>query len=247
MDAWNRAGRAALELYPRGLKLFWLAPAVVALAVLPEFAQHVAEIRLGMFDSREAFRQLSADPTRMAFGYVKVAGLLLAMFAAARFWWAHEHGERWYDLRRIAWARLGIGFVLFMLVPALPGLFEARIGQPAAQGIGIALSLMLLPALYLMLAGLFGDRETPARAMWRRSWPWALLTALLAVAGFMPAQWLHQLNHTWALGAAPALVWALMIFDSLLVGLLAGLTGTAFYLGYAAFARGERNPVAPQS
>jgi hypothetical protein len=46
------------------------------------------------------------------------------------------------------------------------------------------------------------------------------------------------------LGADPATVWALMIFDSLLVGLLAGLTGTALYLGYAAFARGEEGQTA---
>lgn len=236
----QRAGRAALELYPRGFRLFWLAPGLLALVVVPEFAQHVAEIRLGMFESREAFRGLAADPMRMAFGYAKVAGLVVAMLAAARFWWAHEHGARWYDLRHIAWKRLAIGFLFFMLIPSIPGLSNAQIGQPTAQAIGIALSLILLPTLFLMLAGLFGDRDTSARAMWLRSWPWALLTALLAVAGFLPAQWLHGMNHVWALGAPAAAVWALMIFDSLLVGLLAGLTGTAFYLGYAAFAEVER-------
>ena len=236
----ERAWRAALELYPRGFSLFWLAPGLLALVVVPEFAQHVAEIRLGMFDSRDAFRSLAADPARMAFGYAKVAGLMVAMLAAARFWWAREHGARWYDLRQMAWKRLAVGFVLFMIIPSLPGLFNAQIGQPTAQAIAIGLSLILLPTLFLMLAGLFGDRETSARSMWRRSWPWALFTALLAVAAFMPAQWLHGMNHSWALGAHPAAVWALMIFDSLLVGLLAALTGTAFYLGYAAFAEGER-------
>jgi ABC-type antimicrobial peptide transport system permease subunit len=45
------------------------------------------------------------------------------------------------------------------------------------------------------------------------------------------------MNHDWALGASPIVVWGLMIFDSLLVGLMAGLTGTALYLGYAGFAR----------
>ena len=117
----------------------------------------------------------------------------------------------------------------------------AQIGKSASDTIGLVLTIALLPALFLMLAGLFGDRTTPIRAMWRRSWPWAVLMVLLLVLAFMPAQWLHGMNHKWAFGAHPATVWALMAFDSLLVGLLAGLTGTAFYLGYAAF----RDSVSP--
>lgn len=239
-DGLIRAGRALVDLYPKGLSLFWLAPAVMALVVIPEFIQHVVEVRLGMFDSRAAFAALAMDPTRMAFGYVKIAGLVLAMLAVARFWWTRRAGRPWYDPRGIAWRRLAIGFVLFMLLPAIPGLFEARIGEPAAMAIGVAMSIMLLPALFQMLAGLFGDRDTSVGDMWRRSWLWALLTLALVALAFAPAAWLHQMNHRWALGAADGIVWALMIFDSLLVGLLAGLTGTAVYLGYAGFAAGRR-------
>ena len=240
MRPWHRAARAAIELYPRGLKLFWLAPAVLALVVVPEFAQHVVEIRLGMFESEEAFRALSNDPTRWAFGYAKIAGLVLAILASARFWWAREAGHRWYDVRRIAWGRLILGFLLFGLVPVAPELAGRWIGEQAVFWVSIALSLALLPMLFLMIAGLFGDRATRLSSMWRSAWPWLVLTAVLAVSGFVPAAWLHQLNHRWAFGMEPALVWALMGLDSLLVGLLAGLTGTAFYLGYAAFAEGER-------
>jgi hypothetical protein len=237
VEALKRAGRTALELYPRGFRLFWLAPAVLALVVVPEAVQHVVEIRLGMFESKEAFRALQFDPTRMAVGYVKSAGVFLTILAAARFWWTRSAGGAWYDPRGIAWGRLLVGFLLFGLVPLLPELAAGQIGKQAAFWIGIGLSLVLLPMLFLMIAGLFGDRDTPVSAMWRRAWPWLILTAALAILAFVPAGWLHRMNHEWALGAPLVLVWALMIFDSLLVGLLAGLTGTAFYLGYAAFAR----------
>lgn len=237
---WTRAGHAVLQLYPRGFRLFWLAPAVLALVVVPEFAQHVAEIRLGMFDSREAFRALSADPTRMAFGYAKIAGLLLTVLAAARFWWVRDHGGKWWDMRRLAWGRFLAGLVIFFGIGSLPELAKGHVPDGLHQIAAAAWSILLLPFLFLMLAGLFGDRRVPVGRMVKRAWPWLLLTALLVVAGFAPAAWLHQMNHLWAMGAAPAVLWALMIFDSLLVGLLAGLTGTAFTLGYAAFAQAAK-------
>ncbi len=235
--AWKRAGRAAAELYPRGVSLFWVAPAVLALVVLPEFAQHVAEIELGMFEGREQARAVAPSPTRMAFGYVKIAGLLAAILASARFWWTRGGKRHWADLRGIAWGRLLVGALVFVGGPELVK-FAARQTVPAlADYLTWGASLVLMPMAFLMLAGLFGDRDTPVSAMWRRAWPWLLLTVVLLIAAFAPASWLHQMNHRWAMGADPAAVWALMIFDSLLVGLLAGLTGTAFYLGYAAFAR----------
>ncbi len=231
----QRAGRALARLYPMGISLFWKAPLVVALVVVPEFLQHVAEIHLGMFGTREQTIAAAGSPTRMAFGYTKVAGLILAILAAARVWGARDKGVAWYRLSDIVWGRFALGFLLFILLPIVPGLFVAHIGKSTASITGIVLTILLLPAMFLMLAGLFGDRATTTRAMWRQSWPWALLSLLLLLLAFAPAQWLHGMNHKWAMGADPALVWALMIFDSLLVGLLAGLTGTALYLGYAAF------------
>ena len=238
-DFLRGAGRALRDLYPKGLSLFWLAPFVLALVVVPEFLQHVAEIRLGMFESREAFTAFAEDPTRMAFGYVKIAGLVLTFLASARFWWTREHGGHWANPGTIAWGRLLLGLLLFMAVPVLPDLVKGRVEPWLYHASVWGLMLLMLPMLFLLLAGLFGDRQTPAAAMWRRAWPWVLLTAVLVALAFGPAQWLHGMNHRWALGASPVLLWALMIFDSLLVGLLAGLTGTALFLGYRAFYESE--------
>ena len=235
-----RAAQALLQLYPKGLSLFWLAPSTVALVVVPEFAQHVAEIYLGMFDSRAAAVAASNAPLRMGFGYAKVAGLVLAFLAVARFWWTREHGGRWWDVRGIAWSRLLAGIVIFFGVGTLPELLKGQIDETSRQWIGAAWGAALLPALFMLIAGLFGDRDTAVRDMWRRAWPWLLLTAVLLVIGYAPAFWLHSMNHKWAIGASPTVVWALMIFDSLLVGLMAGLTGTAFFLGYSAFVQGAR-------
>ena len=234
-DGLKRVGKALLRLYPMGFSLLWKAPLVLALVVVPEFIQHIIEIRIGMFDSREAFKALAADPSRMTFGYAKIAGLMLANLAAARFWWVRHAGGHWADVRTVAWVRLLVGGLLFIGVPMLPLLAEPYVSKTLFDISNWVLGIAMLPMLFLMLAGLFGDRATPVGAMWRRSWPWLALTVILVVLAFAPAQWLHGMNHRWALGTDPATVWALMIFDSLLVGLLAGLIGTALYLGYAAF------------
>ena len=237
-----RAWQALLRLYPMGISLLWKAPLVLALVMVPEFLQHVVEIQLGMFGSRDAARAAANDPTRWAFGYAKIAGLVLTFLAAARYWWARAQGGRWWDLRAVAWGRLLLGAVLFLGIPLLPDLFKAQLDPRLYQALLWGLTLGMLPALFLILAGLLGDRTTTIRAMWRRSWPWAFLTALLVVLAFAPAQWLHGMNHRMALGADPVVVWALMIFDLVLVGWLAGLTGTALYLGYAAF-RDSASPI----
>jgi len=232
--------RSIVDLYPRGISLLWLAPLVLALVVIPEFLQHVAEIQLGMFADRESARAVADHPLRWAFGYAKIAGLVLAFLAAARFWWVRDRDERWWDVRTIAWGRFLTGLLLFGGLPLLGELIEPLAGTTAKDVATWVITFAALPFALLMLAGLFGDRAPSLRQMWTRGWPALMILCVLLPLAFAPAQILHGFNHRWAFGADPALMWALMIFDSLVVGLLAGLTGTALYLGYAAFARRKR-------
>jgi hypothetical protein len=190
-----------------------------------------------MFESKEAFKTSQFDSTRLAVGYAKVTGLVLAILAAARFYWTQKQGGSWWNLRQLAWGRVAGGACIFIGVGSLPELLKRGLDPTTYQFVAIGWSVILLPFLFLLLAGVFNDRSTSIADMVQRSWPWLLLTGVLAVVAFAPSSWVHQMNHQWAMGATPAFVWALMIFDSLLVGLLAALTGTAFYLGYAGFAR----------
>jgi hypothetical protein len=102
----------------------------------------------------------------------------------------------------------------------------------------IVFSLLSLPYLFVMLAGLFGDRVTTMKALVVKSWPWLLLLAMLGPLLFAPLSWLHAMNHRWALGAPDAAVWALMIFDSLVVGLMASSVGAALFVAYDRFYTG---------
>lgn len=71
---------------------------------------------------------------------------------------------------------------------------------------------------------------TPRRAM-TTLLPAAGVLVLLLVVAFAPAQALHMANHKLALGRPEWVVWLLMTFDALWVGLFAGLVGSAMYVG----------------
>ena len=227
-----------------GTRLFVLAPLIPLIAIIPEFTQHVVEIKLGMFASKAAFNALAMDPTRWAFGYAKLAGLMLAIFAAARYWGGAR--ERWWDLRGVAWKQFLIalagnavltGFMLgggSLLPASFKPVFDAVV------------TIATLPFLVWLIGPLLGDATMTLRRAYTSGWGRLLLMVVLAVAAFWPASQLHQWNHRWALGASEAVVWALMTWDAVVVGLIACWTGAALGIGYRGGSVGEAEPmVAP--
>lgn len=227
----QRVVGAFLSTLRDGFRIWWLAPIIPLLVVIPEAIQHVAEISIGMFDSRDAARALGNDPRRMIWGYLKLAGLVLAVLAAIRFWGTRGSGARWWDLRAIAWRNLSIALGLLIL-SALPGLLvQPYVGEAIAGGIDIALLVATLPLLVLLASGLGGDRSDSLGRVYRHGWLSALAIVMLTAAFWVPLQYLHGLNHQWAMGAPMLAQWALMAFDSLVVGLLATMAGAAIHHG----------------
>jgi hypothetical protein len=233
LSAWPRTLlRGLREVYGRGLMLPLAAPAIAAIVVLPEAAQHVAEIQLGMFASKEAFMAQADGWPRMGFGYVKIAALFLCILLSARFVYCGSvRGALLMprrDLGRTLFA-LAIG-----LAASMPAEWAAQTGQPpyvywpvvtASWGVAVLLVVYLLGAL-------LGDREMTLRAAFTRGWKVIPPLAILMLAAFWPASTLHSLAHKLALGADPLLVWAIMAADSLLVGILAALIGSALAVSY---------------
>jgi len=223
------------ELYRRGFALFLLAPVIIAIVAIPEFIQHVAEINLGMFDNIETARALANGAERWAFGYAKLAGLAIGMFAAARFWGTRDSaGGRWWELRNVAWVSLAIGLILFLFVPSIPDLVHRWLPEWAYQTLYWGLSLAVIPFLFVILAALFGDRRVGPFANYWLDWRWAPLLLLLLIAAYAPAMGAHYGLHRLALGAPKLAVWLLMAADALVVGLLASLVGAAFSLAHSA-------------
>lgn len=226
--------RQVLHVYGRGLMLPLAAPVIFAIVVLPEFAQHVAEIQLGMFISRTAFVAHASDPVRLAFGAVKVAGLIVCILATARFWWSGASLRRTFSLSLSQARHIATALIVIAAV-SLPAEWAGSSEVTLAVRAPIFAASWLLTFLCLdyLVGATIGDEDASLFRSIRRGWRTGPTVALLAIAAAYPAMMLHLYAHKLAIGAAMPLVWALMTADALLVGLLATFVGTALYVGYS--------------
>lgn len=207
------------------------APWIMLFALLTEGAQHVAEIQLGMFESRAAFTALANDAVRWTFGYAKIAGLILTLLIAAR---AIALGSPARAVRPGWWA-LGLVVALLAVTTAID--LAAKSAAALAvlpEPVLMALNLVAQTVLTVfLLAALFEDTLIGRRGWWQ-GFKGSLVMIVLAALAFVPMQLVHGLNHRWALGAPDAAVWALMAFDTLWIGALAVLLGSALATGWRA-------------
>lgn len=224
-------GRAILATYRLGGQMFWIAPAIVAVAVLPELLQHAAEIKLGMFESREAFRALAMDPTRWVFAYGKMAGLWLGILLTVRF----LAGGGWRGMFRMPLVdvvRIVLAGGATVLVDEALKLAGETVGAAMVFG---TLSAFLQAGLTVYVVALVaGETAIDLRGAFWRFLPTSLLLTVMMATAFIPAQALHTANHLAAMGQPLPVVSAIMLFDSLLVGLMATLIGSAMVVSVRA-------------
>ncbi|NYT40089.1 hypothetical protein HZY97_04930 [Sphingomonas sp. R-74633] len=238
-------GKQIFELYRRGLALFVLAPLILAIVMLPEFLQHIAEIQIGFFDSHAGAKLLANDPTRWAFGYAKLTGLLIGMLAAARYWGTRARGRKWWQLGDIRWVTLILSMLLFVGLSAAVGLLEHRIPDLPYKTLYWGTSIAVLPVILPIVGALLGDpRAHPLRDYWH-DWRWLPLLVLLLGLAYLPGMAAHYGFHYLAFGAPRPIVWLLMILDPFAVGLIAANVGAALSLTYEA-ARGAGAAAHPE-
>lgn len=234
-------GKQIFELYRRGLALFTRAPWIVTLILVPEFLQHVAEIQIGFFDSHAAAKALANDPTRWAFGYAKLVGLLVAMLAAARYWGTLSRGRKWWQLGDIRWVVLIVSMVLFVGLSAAVGLLEHRIPGLLYKILYFGTSIAVLPIVFPIVGALLGDPQARVLRDYWRDWRWLPLLVLLLGLAYLPGMAAHYGLHYLAFGQPRPLVWLLMAIDPFAVALIAANVGGALSLAYeAARAAGQR-------
>jgi len=226
-------GRAILDMYKLGFTAWWLVPGFVAISAATEFAQHVAEIRMGMFTSREVAHAIANSALRWDFGYVKLAGLGIAMILIGRYW---AVGRSW---RRALFVPLPVVGKTLVAVAVFVGVGLALSSNwlvlPTALDIARSVvSFILQTGLMAWIAGIvFEDDTITLRRAFTERFPTAIvMTALFFMAILVPSQFVHGLDHKFALGQPAVVVWLLMTFDALVVGTMAALAGSGLYVGY---------------
>lgn len=226
------ARQAFRDTFIGGPSLFWLAPAIPMLIFIPEGAQHIAEIQIGMFESREAARATANSPVRWAFGYVKIAGIFLTLLAAVRYWGGAK--ERWWDPRTIAWKPFLIALAANIAVGAANEAVMLPFDEASGEVVGTIFTLATLPFLVWLIAPLLDDATMTLRRAYTKGWLALVLMVGLAALAYVPGLWLHSQNHRWAIGAPDAAVWALMLWDTLWTALFVTCAGSALGAGYRA-------------
>lgn len=222
--------RPLREVVADARAVLFAATTIVLIAFLGELLQHVAEIQLGMFATREAFVTLQGSFGRLAFGVIKVSALLVTVAWSAR-WLAARHRDTRPGLDgQTDWLRLivlsGLSVAALLLVLLAP-ISNGRV-RIAALALVVVASM---PASRLAMDALFGQpRQTWRQAVRRRPMP--ALIDMIAVLPVPLLMFLHFKNHSLAFGAPPATVWALMVWDAALVAVLAVLLGALTYRSY---------------
>lgn len=224
---------AVVESYPTAIRIIWIAPIIFLIAAIPEFMQHVAEIKMGMFSSIEQAKIVANSPERWAFGYAKIAGLVIALLLTTRFLGLGQSMRKairptpyWLGRTVILIAgMLGFGYGL-----------EWLSSQTETNGVKLLLDavswIIQFGFILLIAAALVEDRDMTVRKAFGLYLPSSLLIGVCFFAVMLPLQFVHSYNHKFAMGQPGIIVWALMIWDSLLVGLMATGMGAAIWTGY---------------
>ena len=228
-----------IEIYRRAWVFAWACPLLFLLPAVVEMVQHAVELHAGFYDSIAAMKAAEGSPGRMIAGHFKILALFLTGYWAVRF---HAFGgdpraARAIDSRAVRLFVPVMTWGLLWLVLLQDGpLLAAAWGVPA-RAVGIALLLLFVGGMafevcltsWKTAAAVGNDRIGFVRsiALTRGRYWWALGVTLATI---LPAMIVHYALAVAAIGRSPALTWAILFADSLLVAALGALMATATYV-----------------
>jgi len=212
----------ALKHSYRGSFAFLIAcPLLAMIPVAFELLQHVVEVRLGMYDSVQAAQALDGNSIRMAFGFLKTVALTVPYYWVTR--WLATRDSRFAAQFDLAAVRPFSGFLLVMVVLTAVQLFALpRTGTATAIAFVAGVIVSVLLAGWGIASALGNARIGPLKsaAIMGRQLLW---TFALFVLGMLPLMVPHYAFAILAILGPKALLWPVLIVDSLLVGWLTAL------------------------
>ena len=214
-------------------------PLLFLIPVVVEMVQHVVELRGGMYVDEAGATAAEVDPLRLQFGFIKTLALYLPGYWFVRYVMLGDPARA----ARIEWPAFGLWLVVFafgavqmwwgLFGPDTADLLDVEGQAATAVAVGTAI-LSFVVQIYLMVWSVgwaIGNRAmTPLRSlaiMHKGFWHAVGLT----LTGMLPLMVVHYgLAIAAVVVLPPALDWAAMVLDSIVVGYLAlTLTGSSVF------------------
>lgn len=249
IDMETGMGHPIAEIYRRGFGLVVALPWLLAMPAAAEFAQHGAEILLGMYGP--GGMPSGGETVRLKFGIVKIVSIFVVLLVALR-WWRFD-GDMHRAIRP-TWA-MARGLAIVLTVQLGGEALTLLTGTELAAMVGAfgpraRFATLITPLLvWLFAAGLlfpwYVGLLTEDRTMGLRRSVRATRSQLPAVfgcllGGVLPLMIAHYAIGYGSMGRAVPLVWSLMAIDAAIVALLAAMLAASYFTIYRRAA--ERQP-----
>ncbi|MEK6541978.1 MAG: hypothetical protein AABZ45_07655 [Pseudomonadota bacterium] len=205
-------------------------PFLFLIPPMVEFAQHAAEIHIGMYESIAAARDVADNALRMQFGFAKTLALLLPHYWFTRYILS---GRNAAFARKLAMPAIGLWLVLFALQgvqlwwslfgPSLPGLIglSGKTGLWTGYGMAFLWGVIGIYFTAWAVAWPLGNARigpiASARIMAGNFWR----TIVILISAVLPLMAVHYAFSFAAMGRPAWLVWAIMAVDAVMVGFMA--------------------------
>lgn len=228
-------GRAFASTYRGGTAFLLACPLLALVPVAFELIQHLAEVRIGLYDSLAAAKATEHQPLRLALGMVKIAALVVPGYWITRFLPARDaRAARRLDPPAVRAFAVVVAVQLALAAVQLFALPPTPAALLAALAAGEAISGLLIA--WAVSAPLGGDVGPVASVrIMARQLPW---TIAFLVAATLPLMIPHYVLGALALLGPRALLWPVLVVDSALVGwLTAVMTASGYYAATRAAGR----------
>ena len=226
---------AIRDVFAGSARYAWACPLLFAVPLVAEFAQHVAEVHIGLYDSAARAQAMENHPLRMGLGYLKILSLFLTTYWAVRFWGMDNSAReaRRLDpvaLRLFVWVvAWGVLWVVINMVPGWLALDRPMLISLTVGLLLVSITLEICLSAWKGAAALGNPRIGFMRSftLIRGSFWWAVGLFLLTV---LPLMFAHYVAFGLALGAGDARLWALMVLDSVLTAYLGVVIAANVYV-----------------
>lgn len=225
-EGWEDVPQSAVAdiklIYVFAFRFCVVAPLLFLIPVVGEFAQHVVEIEIGMYQSSDKFKQLSMDPNRFAIGVVKLLLLFVPLYYYGRYLAFKGDKSRYHDF---SWTSVAPFLPVFVFNAGLSVLLLGMtVWNPDSVWSLVIRVLTFLLTIYLTY-WMVTQALNVDRGSWSTSFSringhfWRVVGYMLAAS--LPLMIVHYAVGYLAIGMEGFKLWLTLILDSLVVGLLA--------------------------